>query len=113
MNSEITFCSKRGFKMKQNYELAWETDSYQKRTFVASQFARYALNMDFNEIPQDVVHTAKRVVLDSLACAIAASESPGRPVIESVISEIGGNEVSTLFGCGKKTSMLNAALLNS
>ncbi len=99
--------------MLRNSELAWNTDEYRKRAAVAYQFARYALNLEYDGLPDEVVHTAKRVVLDSLGCAAAASESPGRPVIENVVDSIGGKEEATLFGSGRKSSALNATLLNS
>ncbi|ATW25860.1 MmgE/PrpD family protein [Candidatus Formimonas warabiya] len=99
--------------MSRNSDLAWKTDSLIKRTSISHQIARYVLSMEYDSMPPKVVHTAKRILLDTLACAVAASKSPGRPIIENTINALGGIPESTLFGSGKKTSVLNATLLNS
>src|SRR5512136_1380603 len=64
-------------------------------------------------LPQDVVHQAKRCLLDALGCAIGAYEAPGRPICEAVVKELGGVQESTIFGSGLRTSALNATLVNS
>lgn len=99
--------------MLRNSDLAWKTDDLVKRSSISYQIARYALNMEYDSMPAEVVHTAKRILLDTLACAVAASRSPGRPIIENMVNALGGTPESTLFGSGKKTSVLNATLLNS
>ncbi len=37
---------------------------------VAEQWAQYALSLKLEEIPKEVVHQAKRLYLDTLACAV-------------------------------------------
>ena len=64
-------------------------------------------------LPPEVVHQAKRCVLDALGCAIGAYEAPGRTICEEAVKEIGGREEATVFCSGLRTSVLNAALVNS
>ncbi len=94
-------------------DLAWETLDLTSRSSVSHQLARYALNLQYEMLPQEVIHQAKRSVLDTLACAVGAYEAPGRPICEDAVREIGGAEEATMFGSGQRTSALNATLVNS
>jgi 2-methylcitrate dehydratase len=64
-------------------------------------------------LPPEVVHQAKRCILDALGCAIGAYPAPGRTICEETVKEIGGAEEATVFCSGLRTSVLNAALVNS
>ena len=94
-------------------DLAWQNLDLAYRASIAHQFARYALGLNYELLPQDVVHQAKRCLLDALGCAIGAYNAPGRPVCETVVQELGGTEEATLFGSGRRSSVLNATLINS
>jgi 2-methylcitrate dehydratase len=80
---------------------------------VSRHFARYALSLKYQLLPEEVAHQAKRSLLDSLGCAIGAYEAPGRPICEEVVMELGGKEEATLFGSGHRTTALLATLVNS
>jgi 2-methylcitrate dehydratase len=94
-------------------DLVWQNLDSVYRSSIAHQFARYALGLTYESLPHDVVHQAKRCVLDALGCAIGAYDAPGRPVCEAVVQELGGTEEATLFGSGQRSTALNATLLNS
>lgn len=95
------------------HDLAWQNLDLVYRSSIAYQFARYALGLNYESLPQDVLHQAKRCLLDALGCAIGAYDAPGRPICEAVIHELGGPEEATVFGSGLRTSALNATLVNS
>ena len=94
-------------------DLAWENIDLLYKSSVAHKYARYALGLQYDMLPEAVVHQAKRCLLDALGCAIGAYEAPGRKIIEAFIDEQGGSAEATLFGSGKKSTLLNATLLNS
>ena len=94
-------------------DLAWQNVNLLYQSSVSHRFARYALGLKYEMLPEDVVHQAKRCLLDALGCAIGAYDAPGRPICEEYIAELGGSEQATLFGTGKKSTLLNATLLNS
>ncbi len=94
-------------------DLAWQNLDLLYKSSVAYQFARYALGLNYELLPQDVVHQAKRCLLDALGCAIGAYDAPGRPICEAVVQELGGPEEATVFGSGLRTSARNATLVNS
>lgn len=94
-------------------DLGWRNMDLLYRSSVAHQFARYTLSLNYDLLPQDVIHQAKRSLLDTLGCAIGAFEAPGRSICESVAREVGGPEESTVFCSGFRTTALNATLVNS
>lgn len=94
-------------------DLAWQNIDLAYRSSVAYQFARYALGLKYQLLPQDVEHGAKRCLLDALGCAIGGYDAPGRPVCEAVVKELIGPEEATIFGSGLRTSALYATLVNS
>ncbi|MFC1921534.1 MmgE/PrpD family protein [Chloroflexota bacterium] len=95
-------------------DLFWKKYDMENESNVAFQLARYALGLNYELLPDEVVHEAKRSLLDSLGVAIGAyNNSPGRPVCEAAARELGGPEEATLIGSGMRTSTLNAALVNS
>ena len=94
-------------------DLAWQHLDLMYRASISYQYARYGLMLKYDLIPQDVIHQAKRCVMDGLACAVGAYEAPGRPICEDVVKELGGKEEATVIGSGLRTTTLNATLVNS
>jgi len=76
------------------------------------KIAEYVFHFNFQDLPEDVIHRTKRVVLDTLGCAIGGYDSESRFAIEEYIKESGHPEEATVFGSGLKTSCLNATLAN-
>jgi 2-methylcitrate dehydratase len=94
-------------------DLAWQNLDLVYRSSISYQFARYALGLNYELLPSDVLHQAKRCLLDALGCAIGAYDAPGRPICEAAVQELGGPEEATVFGSGLRTSAPNATLVNS
>lgn len=94
-------------------DLVWKNLDLVYRSSVAYQFARYALGVKYESLPEDVIHQAKRCLLDALGCAIGAYDAPGRPIVEDFVKEISGIEEATVIGSGLRTTALNATLVNS
>ena len=80
---------------------------------VAEQWAQYALSLKLEEIPKEVVHQAKRLYLDTLACAVGGYDSEVVSVLHRVAeSDLSGPQEATIIGSGMRTTALNAVLLN-
>src|SRR5262249_23187406 len=94
-------------------DLAWRRLELTYQASVAHQFARYALAVNYDVLPEQVVHQAKRCILDALGCALGAYEAPGRIICEDTAREVGGPQEATVFFSGMRTSALNAALVNA
>jgi len=65
---------------------------------LAERFADYAINLRFEDLPKEVVHEAKRLVVDSLGVAIGAlNEEPCR-IARGVAREYSAKAGATVFG---------------
>lgn len=93
-------------------DLALKTIDTLHESSITYYFARYALGLDYEMLPDDVVHQAKRCLLDALGVAIGGYQAPGRPICEAAARELGGPEEATVFGSGLSTSIINATLVN-
>src|SRR5512139_3342984 len=80
---------------------------------IARDLAKYALGIKYEDLPKEVIHEAKKVVLDAVGCAIGAFPSQTSKIIQNIIKELGGPKESTVIGSGLRTSCLNALLANS
>ena len=80
---------------------------------IAEQWAQYALSLKLEEVPQEVVHQAKRLYLDTLACAVGGYDSEVVRILHRVAeSDLRGPQEATVIGSGTLTTALNAVLLN-
>lgn len=79
---------------------------------VARELAKYATSLTFQDLPPDVIHQTKRLVLDTLGCAIGGYNSEASQAIQELIKELRHPEEAMVFGSGLKTSCFNAALAN-
>lgn len=94
-------------------ELVWEQMENVERSTVAHQVARYALAIRFDTLPAEVVHQARRCLLDALGCGLAAGESPAALIMADTIDALDGPSEATIIGSSMRTGTLQAALLNS
>jgi 2-methylcitrate dehydratase len=99
--------------MSINRDLAWRYLNQLYHSSTSYQLARYAVGMSYKLLPPEVVHQAKRCVLDTLGCAIGAYDAPGRSICEAMVKSLGGVPESTVFGSGLRTSAPNATIVNS
>ena len=60
-----------------------------------------------------VIHEVERVLLDSLACALGATDSPSVRAARAWAGRIAGTPSATLLGTGGTSSALGAAMVNS
>lgn len=80
---------------------------------IIEQLASFTANSCFDRLPENVVQESKRIVLDSIGCAVAATEqTKGRIGIEYG-RVLGGTDGSaTIMGAGERVSMVGAAFAN-
>lgn len=79
---------------------------------IAYQYGRYGVTLQYDMIPEEVLHAAKRSLLDTIGVAIGAHEAPGFPMVEKMAKDLGGTEESTVFNSGLRTTATNATLAN-
>src|SRR5262245_32775617 len=79
---------------------------------VAEQLAHEAKELEFRDLPPEVVHQVKRSLLDTLGVALCGYPCEPSQIIQSMIREMKEPPESTVFGSGLKTSCLYATLAN-
>src|SRR4051812_26697490 len=74
--------------------------------------ARFAADLNYRDIPREVVDKAKLCVLDTLGCCVYGSTlAPMAKLTAMVVSE-GAKPVASIFGTPHRTSASQAALVN-
>lgn len=76
------------------------------------RLAEFVAGTRYEDFPPAVMNEAKLCLLDWLAVTLAGVGDGTVQGLFDVIELAGGNEQATVLGRGKKTSLLNAALLN-
>jgi 2-methylcitrate dehydratase len=80
---------------------------------ILRHLAEYAGSLRYEDLPPDVVHAAKRLVIDSVGCAMAAAEAPPAAIAQALAAAARQDEggASTL-GCLHRTTPELAAFAN-
>jgi 2-methylcitrate dehydratase PrpD len=78
---------------------------------LSGQLADFIRGTRYENLPDSVVESAKRCVLDWLGSALAGASQPPIRMIGELAEELGGAEQATLI-TGGKSSLLQAALVN-
>jgi 2-methylcitrate dehydratase len=67
---------------------------------LAERFARYATKLRFDDLPANVVHEAKRRVIDSFATAVGAMDAEAYAIAKRCALRVQSDRSATLFGGG-------------
>ena len=81
-------------------------------TLIRDRLAELVHGIRYRDLPPEVVVAAKRVILDTLACAVGAIRSEPAAIVRNVARQLGGNAEATTLGDGGKTSCALATLVN-
>jgi len=84
--------------------------SFNDRTSPTRQLARFAANLEYGQLPRDVIEKTKICVLDALGCMLNGSTQPWGKIIGKYAKAVGGKEESVLVGSSQKVSAGSAAL---
>ena len=80
---------------------------------ISRQMAKFALDLGYESIPEAARYEAKRFLLDSVGCALAALDHEDMQQAFAYVQQLGGTEQATIIGHGTVTNMANAALMNA
>ena len=79
---------------------------------ISQQMAEFAYGLQFEDIPREAVHEAKRFLLDSMGCALIATRNQDMQAMHAFIKKLGGTPEATVIGSGLRTNAPHAALMN-
>src|SRR5206468_131152 len=81
-------------------------------TTLVEQLSRYASGLAFNDMPPEVVHQAKRLIVDTVGCALGGYWSEPARIARDLASTVRSSEPVTLIGSGERTSLDLATFAN-
>ncbi len=79
---------------------------------LSGKMARWALDLKFEDIPEESIWEAKRFLLDSMGCALAAVNNEDMEAMYRFTEKLGGTPEASVIGREYKTNASNAALMN-
>ena len=79
---------------------------------LAERLSRYAANLKYEDLPRDVIHEAKRRLIDSLGCAMGAYPSEPATIARKLASTVTSTTPATVVGTSTGTSPEMAAFAN-
>jgi 2-methylcitrate dehydratase PrpD len=80
---------------------------------VTKTLAEFITNTTFKDLPEKVVHEAKRNLLDTIGCALGGLTTDVGFESLALARSLGGKPESTILGTGEKTSCAMASYVNS
>jgi 2-methylcitrate dehydratase PrpD len=79
---------------------------------VIHQLAQFASNATYEDIPEEIVHETKRVILDSVGCALAGTCTDKGRLSVQLAMRLGGPPESSIIGFKDKVSCANSVFAN-
>jgi len=80
---------------------------------VSRRWAEWVEKLRFEDLDQDTVYHAKRILYDTIGCALGGHRAEDCEISLGVIEQMGGNPEATLIATGFKTNAFMAALANA
>ena len=71
---------------------------------IAEQLASYATNLRYRDIPSETAHLAKRMLIDTLACALGGYHSVPSQIARDMAATVTSTQPCTVIGSGQTTS---------
>jgi len=80
---------------------------------VTQQLIQFVEESTFASLPPHIVHATKRILVDTIACALAGIGADRGKIAVKLARRLGGPPESSIIGTGDKLSCVNAAFANS
>ena len=79
---------------------------------ISEDLVKFIVETEYKDLPAEVIHEAKRSLLDALGCAIAGIATDKGKIAASLAKRLGGPQESAIIGIGDRVSCSNAAMAN-
>jgi len=79
---------------------------------IVEYLSHYATSLSFTDLPMEVVHHAKRMLIDTLGCAIGGYASEPSKMARQLAATISSQQPATVLGSGQQTSLELATFVN-
>ncbi len=79
---------------------------------IVDYLSSYATGLRFDDLPEGVTHQAKRLIVDTIGCAIGGFPSEPSRIARELSSTVSSSRPATILGSGQKTTPDLAAFAN-
>ena len=79
---------------------------------LAEQLSDYGTSLKYTDLPPDVVHLAKRFIINTIGCALGGYDSEPSKVARAVAGEVTPAHPVTVMGSGQSSSLDLAVFAN-
>jgi 2-methylcitrate dehydratase len=79
---------------------------------IASYLSHYTSALTFSDLPPEVVHQTKRLMVDTLGCAIGGYPSEPSKIARALADGVSSRQPATVLGSGQQTSLDLATFAN-
>lgn len=80
---------------------------------ISRQIAEFAAGLEYEDLPQNVIHEVKRFLYDSIGCAYGSMKTQDVKSMLEIYREMGGKSESKVIGFGDELPAVSTALINS
>ncbi len=80
---------------------------------ITRELANHAIELSFDNLPEDVIEAAQKVILDTLGSTLAGTTAAGIDTLRSLATEWGGRGESSLLAFGDKVPAPSAVWVNA
>ena len=80
---------------------------------VTRAMAEWAVSVNFEDLPSEVVSEAKRFLMDSVGCALGGAQQHDVHIAREVLAECAGAGAATVLVTGERWDPVSASLLNA
>jgi 2-methylcitrate dehydratase PrpD len=79
---------------------------------LAQEISTFVTDTDFDSLGSELIEKGKEHVLDTLGVLVAASADSLMGILDGFLTDLGPGNQATILGAGRRTSVVNAALVN-
>ncbi|MPZ49911.1 MAG: MmgE/PrpD family protein [Dehalococcoidia bacterium] len=79
---------------------------------ITTDIAKFAVSTSIEDLPANVLHEAKRDVINVIGCAVYSARDPSLRIILDVFAAEGGKPRASIWGTDRRVSLQQAALAN-
>jgi len=80
---------------------------------VSGKIAEFATSVQYDDIPAEVIATAKRFLYDSIGCGLGGVSTHDCRIARGALLALGGKPECTIIGTGERTDCVNGAFINA
>ena len=81
-------------------------------TTIVEQLSAYATALRYEDLPSEVVKQAKRLIVDSVGCALGGYASEPAKIARAMAATVTSSEPATVIGSGARSSIDMATFAN-